>query len=59
VDGGRVPGAQIIDPMWATLVHWHAVENPRLTREVQRGVLHQRILAHPDGARILEEFEAH
>jgi len=56
-DGSHVPGTEIIDPMWATLVRWHAVENPRLTREVQREVLHQRILAHPDGRRILSEFE--
>jgi hypothetical protein len=58
VDGRHLPGTEVIDPMWATLVHWHGVENPRLTREAQREVLHRRILAHPDGRRILEEFEA-
>lgn len=58
VDGSLLPGAEVIDPMWATLVHWHAVENPRLTREAQREVLHQRIRAHADGARILADFEA-
>ena len=57
-DGRHVPGADVIDPMWATLVHWHAVENPRLARGVMRDVLHERILAHPDGARLVPEFEA-
>ena len=57
-DGRHVPGSEVIDPMWAKLVHWHAVENPRLAREVMRGVLHERIRAHRDGARLVEEFEA-
>lgn len=57
-DGGRVAGDAVIDPMWATLVHWHAVENPRLTREAQREVLRQRVLAHPEGTRLWREFEA-
>lgn len=57
-DGGHVPGDEVIDPMWATLVHWHAIENPRLARAQMRDVLHRRILAHRDGARLVEEFEA-
>jgi hypothetical protein len=56
-DGGHVSGAEVIDPMWATLVHWHAVENPRLTREAQREVLRERVLAHPDGGRLWPIFE--
>ena len=58
VDGGRMEGAGLIDPMWATLVHWHAVENPRLAREQLRGVMRQRIGRHHDGERLLREFEA-
>jgi len=57
-DGGTMPGAELIDPMWATMVDWHAVQNPRLQREVQRPLLHERILAHPRGAALLREFEA-
>src|SRR5690606_20600044 len=38
VHGGLVPGAEVFEPMWATLLHWDAVENPRLTREAQRAV---------------------
>jgi hypothetical protein len=58
VDGGTIAGEGMIDPMWATLVRWHAVENPRLQREVMRDALHQRILAHPDGERLVCEFDA-
>jgi len=58
VDGGTVDGRAIVDPMWATLVHWHGIENPRLTREAQREVLHRRIRAHAEGERLIGEFEA-
>ena len=57
-DGRHVPGADVIDPMWATLVHWHAVENPRLARVQLRDVLHARMRAHADGERLVREFEA-
>jgi hypothetical protein len=57
-DGALVPGTEVIDPMWATLVHWHSVENPRLTRETQRQVLRERVLAHPEGERLWRELEA-
>lgn len=56
-DGRHVPGADVIDPMWATLVHWHAVENPRLARVQMRDVLHARMRAHADGERLVREFE--
>ena len=57
-DGEPVPGAKIIDPMWKVLVHWHAIENPRLAREQGRPEIRARILRHPDGEAILEDFLA-
>ena len=51
-------GADIVDPVWETLLHWHAVENPRLAREQQRRITRERILEHADGAEILEAFLA-
>ena len=57
-DGREIPGAQVVDPMWATLVRWHAVENPRLARAQMRDVLHQRIRAHAGGERLVAEFDA-
>jgi hypothetical protein len=57
-DGGRRRGAEIIDPMWAILVHWHAVENPRRARIQSRELNRERILAHPEGSTIWREFLA-
>lgn len=57
-DGRPMPGSEVIDPMWATLVHWHAVENPRLARVQMRDVLHARMRAHPDGAQLVATFDA-
>lgn len=57
-DGRHVPGDEIVDPMWTTLVHWHAVENPRLARAQMRDVLHARIRAHADGERLVHAFES-
>lgn len=58
VDGDEVPGTEVIDPMWRTLVHWHAVENPRLQRGIMREALHARIREHPEGERLVARFDA-
>lgn len=56
-DGGRVPGAEVVDPLWERLAHWATVEQPRLVAEQQRELYRGRIAAHPDGGRIWAEFE--
>ncbi len=56
-DGGRVPGAEVVDPLWERLAHWATVEQPRLVAEQQRELYRGRIAAHPEGARIWPEFE--
>jgi len=56
-DGGRVPGAEVIDPLWERLAHWATVEQPRLAAEQQRELYRARIAAHPEGARIWAEFQ--
>lgn len=58
VDGGTIDGATVIDRFWADLVHWATVEEPALAADRQRTVLEARILAHPEGRSILEEFNA-
>ena len=52
------PGTDFLDPLWQTLLHWHAVENPRLARDQQRQLARERILEHPNGEEILEAFLA-
>ncbi|MEN8182045.1 MAG: hypothetical protein ABFS46_05865, partial [Myxococcota bacterium] len=58
VDGRLRHGAELLDPIWRLLVHWHTVENPRLAQGQQRKLVRERILAHPDGEAILVEFLA-
>lgn len=60
-DGARQAGDALIDPIWRALVHWHAVEVPRLNRDQARAAIHERIRAHPDpatAARVLAAFRA-
>ena len=56
-DGGRLPGADVVDPLWERLAHWATVEQPRLVAEQQSELYRARIAAHPDGARIWAEFQ--
>ena len=58
LDGGTVPGSELIDRFWGGLVRWATVEQPALAADVQRALLHERVMAHPDGAAIWAEFEA-
>jgi hypothetical protein len=57
VDGGTVSGAEVIDRFWSGLVHWATVEQPRIAAETQYAELRPLILAHPEGTRILAEFD--
>ncbi|MFI5306119.1 MAG: hypothetical protein ACHQ53_02130 [Polyangiales bacterium] len=57
-DGGQLPGHTLIDPFWERLVHWATVEQPRLVAERSRTLLSARILAHPEGANVLQRFDA-
>ncbi len=56
-DGERIPGAEVIDPSWRAIVQWATVEQPKLVAERERKSFKARILAHPDGQRILERFD--
>ena len=57
-DGARIPGHEILDPIWEGIVQWATVDQPKLQAEQQRKLLTERILAHTEGPRILEAFEA-
>jgi len=58
LDGGTVPGSELIDRFWGGLVRWATVDQPALVAQQQRDLLHERVMAHPDGAAIWAEFEA-
>ena len=56
--GERVPGREVLRPLFEGVVHWFSIEQPKLARDQQREILRARILGHSDGDRILREFES-
>ncbi|MBP8307471.1 MAG: hypothetical protein KAY46_09420 [Burkholderiaceae bacterium] len=58
VDGGQVAGRVLIDRFWRGLIRWATVEQPRLAAAQQREAVHARLLSHPQGERLLREFDA-
>jgi hypothetical protein len=58
VDGGTIPGAQVVDALWSEIVQWAVVEQPEFVAAQQRQMMSERIRKHPDGERILTEFNA-
>ena len=57
VDGGTVPGSELLDRFWAGLVRWATVEQPPLIAERQRVKLGALIARHADAARVQDEFD--
>ena len=58
VDGRQVPGAEIIDPVWRKMVHWHAVEMHEIARPAARKALKERLLTVQGGESLFVEFES-
>lgn len=57
VDGNTLPGFEIVDPVWENMVHWHAIEMHETARPVAEAEMEKKILAVPDGQKILAEFK--
>lgn len=57
-DGGTISGKEIVDPFWAEISNWATEEQPKMQAAEQQKMYRERILAHPDGERILKEFSA-
>ncbi len=58
LDGATIAGSELIDRVWSDLVHWATVDQPAAMAEPQRQLIEERILAHPEGQRVLAEFDA-
>lgn len=58
VDGSSVPAAELIDEFWRGLVQWATQDQPELAAIAQRETLLPGILAHTNGAALLERFDA-
>jgi hypothetical protein len=57
-DGATIVGAELIDRVWDGLVTWATVDQPAAMADQQRALIEGRILAHPDGQRVLADFDA-
>lgn len=57
-DGSTCPGAEILDPVWERMVHWHGVEMHEKTRPASIQAMKQILLALDNGAAVYREFEA-
>jgi hypothetical protein len=58
LDGGTCSGAELVDSLWAGIVHWATVEQPPLAAAQQRTILHERIAQHAEADRVRREFDA-
>lgn len=58
VDGSRVKGSDLIDPIWEGMVHWHAVTQADLGREQVREAIRTGLERAPNGTQIFAGFDA-
>jgi hypothetical protein len=56
VDGGRVSGATLLDPLWQGFVHWHSVTTVEHSRTQTRANIEQSLAILPDAAAKLAAF---
>jgi hypothetical protein len=57
VAGGTIPGAELVERMWAGLVHWATVERPLIAAAQQREVIAEMLHETTEGQRILARFD--
>ncbi|HSZ75605.1 MAG TPA: hypothetical protein VK779_12360 [Rhizomicrobium sp.] len=58
MDGGRIAGRAMIDPIWNGMVQWHAVTNLDHDRARVRGELIAKLSARPNGAELVHHFDS-
>jgi hypothetical protein len=58
LDGSRIKGAQIIDPIWEGMIRWHSVTQADFSRDQSRDAIIERLKARPDGAALIAKFDA-
>ena len=58
VDGSTMAGADILDPIWEKMVHWHAVEMHEVTRAANLEALRRKVMASENGSLVFEQFES-
>jgi hypothetical protein len=58
LDGARIPGQRLLDPLWEGFVRFHAVDALEHNRAQTRAALETTLKALPEGERRWQEFEA-
>ncbi|MDO8839525.1 MAG: hypothetical protein Q7V31_11415 [Parvibaculum sp.] len=58
IDGSRVKGSDLIDPIWEGMVYWHAVTQADFGREQTREAIRAGLEKAPNGAKLFAEFDA-
>ena len=58
VGGAEISGAEILDPVWEKMVHWHAVEMHEAQRPLSMAAMKEAVLGGKDGQSLFEQFLA-
>ena len=58
VDGGRIKGSEMIDPLWKGMVHWHAVTRADADIAETRQELVAALAQRTNGAELIARFDA-
>jgi hypothetical protein len=58
LDGSRIKGAQMIDPIWEGMIHWHAVTQADFSREQGREAIVARLSKRSEGVVLIAKFDA-
>jgi hypothetical protein len=58
LDGGRIKGAQMIDPIWEGMIHWHAVTQADFARDQGREAIVARLGKQANGKTLIAQFDA-
>jgi len=58
LDGSRIKGSQMIDPIWEGMIHWHSVTQADFSRDQGREAIVARLDKQPNGKALIAKFDA-
>ncbi len=58
LDGSRIKGSQLIDPIWEGMIHWHSVTQAEFGQAQAREAIMARIKRQANGPTLLSQFDA-
>ena len=58
LDGSKIKGAEMIDPIWEGMIHWHAVTQADFGRTQGREAIAARIGKRADGKSLMTQFDS-